>query len=235
MTMPSARSVVAIAPLVAILLASTGCATRGIWDWANQDSLAFHRVAGIITTNTTSPQHFLAIEYQDAGTREFLRVPLEADGRPMPPYAYPGRASDDETFWNKVSDSRRRDILKSAQLTGQISPTDHENFIAADADRGDHGGMRFSSDGGQNELVAVAYRVQTDGWLIVDRKFGSPATDRPLTSHIALIPNYRPMPPAANDARRALAIVVTPFTLVFDIATLPVIVPAVVIFFPPTR
>jgi hypothetical protein len=184
--------------------------TRDLWDQANQTQTRFYRLDS--RTINSSGSRFIVARYYSEGTMETsLSIPLNHDGRPMPPYDFP--VEGDAGF----------------KLAGQLGSkwADSRSTRGAPQDTVSQAGIpvvyQWYAILGDNK-VAAAYRLK-DGDNI-EPVLGSEQNLWDIVGSrsdciFVVLPLNRPRSPGERLAAHATALIVTPFTVVADTVELP--------------
>ena len=214
----SRRFVVSLAAVLTVCVTQSGC-TIAMWEAAGRTTVDADHVAGRATDAAGRPA--VAVNYRVSaffGERRYVLVPVDADGRPAPPFAT-GRPTVAPTGGLDDVPADQRAAILTAVRFGAPEPADLTPAACAP------GGRAMPFVGADGDLKVAAYRVGEDGALIAEQATTVEASSNRLTGNrrmtFALVPARLPRSKADLFRARFGATVLTPVTVVVDLALIP--------------
>jgi hypothetical protein len=204
-----------------ILTTGTGCLTQKMWEEADKPTQTFTQIIGATRPGLDGHRSLVA-RYGAGDDAEVLLIPLDIDGRPLPPFGWvSGPIPANQGLFDAVSEQQRRRILDVADAANLA------NFDKANMPTPGCAFIDFTSDG---SLVLMAYRVGPNGQPI---PMSIPEAPEPRVEWTPFPPDVRvvvvPLECPANKSRvremQLRAIAFTPATAVVDsVVTVAVVV-----------
>jgi hypothetical protein len=195
---------------IVVLLSTTGCLyTRDMWHQANQTRTRFNRLDS--QTIGTPKARFIVARYYLGAEASSFNIPLNDQGKPMPPYDFPA-----EGFAGfKLAEHGREQWAKGRGVPGgtddPVSPAGSTLQYQWHAELGDN-------------KVAAAYRFKDGGRIepvIADEGNLLDVVGPRADCIFVVLPLERPRPQGAVITAKITACVATPFSLARDTVCLP--------------
>jgi hypothetical protein len=204
--------------------------TTSVWKWAGQTELGFRSGQGIVGHSASS--RALVLLYVNESEAATVQIPLQADGRPCPPFDGGEIISDSMRPQVVVAESKRIAVVQAAaQLCRSKSDS---TFRLTEQDQ------QIPIHRHPLGVTAIAYRINANGdfaWVTIPKLPCTTRSAQPVAHpidlagvRVAVIPDTIVISQDERRARKTLATLASPFTVAGDAATAVVAAPVVVVY-----